>query len=282
MTDQTNASNAAAAEPTPEEKARNDATKLVQNLRREYVAPGSLADNVQRIGSVMQATQLLGLPLTHNYDPSEEIPEGYGIGIIPIPRNKGATEKREVCGVCIGIVPDVTLVRETDGGEQFMRDNITRALLGKLANAVRGVIDNEEVNPPATVADFITNARAAESLDAFNKVHVSVLAALKQTGLTGLNKGKFRRVLEIAAYAEQMYPNVAQTQWEGVIDMLLNLAADAGMDPGAMASWKRTRTAATQASTDTFDLTALNAALGGGDAGEADDGTEPQPAAAQA
>jgi hypothetical protein len=237
--------------------AAPDYAAQLQELKREYFPPSDLEKAQEKVGVAIQIATANNITPVYNFDTEADFPEGYGLAILPI-KERDEQRGNVVRGLCVAAMPDPATVAAHDKGESFIRDAVVGTFLSKLANSVRPRSDGTTAaSVPYTVEDFITSARAAESLAAFRELAPQYVKALKKKGLSIITSPILRQVLSSAQFAEQQFPHIDGAKWDGVLDKMITKAKEKGLDSGIMDHWKSTR-AEVEISMGDFDLDGLD------------------------
>lgn len=241
----------------PEQSAEStDPAERLQKISRDYFPPAKLVDAESQVAEVLEVCEANKIKPVYNFDTDKDFPEGYGLAILPI-KTRHASRGNVVTGMAIVALPDPVEVEAHDKGKEFIRNCVIDAELAKVANAVRPRSDGSTAaSVPYTVEDFITSARAAESLAAFRELAPSYVKALKKQKMSIMTATILRQVLSSAQFAAQQFPTVAAEKWEGVLDKMIARAKSKGLEPGIMDHWKETRATSTVEMGD-FDLDGL-------------------------
>lgn len=252
------------------EVPENETKKTVDDLpARQYFSSGNLESGSIAINEAVELFAAAKLPTQFNFDPEQEFPAGYGVGIIV---NSERVEKRGnvVTDCIIAAIPEPETVASDKAGADWSRNAIISALLTKLASTARAMKrDGSSITAlPISVADFITSNRGAgETLGTFNAMAGLYVKELKKKGLTYMSKALFRSTLQSKEFAEQQFPRIPQTVWESILDAMVK-RAEAGIEidkvvtklnPAILTHWRQTRDSVEM---PTLDLDAL-ADIGG-------------------
>jgi len=214
------------------------------------------------IGKVVEACQADNVEPVFNFDTAEELPEGFGLSVIPLTERvagKGNVTK----GICIAAVPSVDTILSTSGGDTWVIKQINAILTRAIKAGATPSEDGSMTSIPFAVNDFITSTRTS-ALAAFNAIATLYVKALKDKGLKFINKGLLRQVLASAAFAEQQFPRIDQANWELVIKSMTAHAAKEGLEAGILSHWMKTRNEV-EVDTADIDLSDIDNILDGGD-----------------
>ena len=235
----------------------------VQDVRREYYEPTaeSFAKAQAAIDAWTTAFIAANLPVRYSWDTNNELPAGYGLALVPQTKRTG-DKGNEVIGLYIFAVPDPATVLQHERGQQWARETMVDRLVNRAASAVRPRDGSAPVTVPYSVEDFIIPASRDQGLAYFREVAKDVLDGLKKLGFSPkhLNVALLRQILASAAYAQQQFPNIAQTKWEHVLRTLIAKADRDGKDAGIVRVWLDTRNAVDIEAQD-FDDSALDSIL---------------------
>ncbi len=231
-----------------------------------------------RLQEIMTLAEKVGVEVEFGFDTEEDVPEGYSIAFIPETltiKNKG----RKTIGMLIATIPDTANIWEHDGGAAWISKNIN-LLLVKAVKAVKTAAQAAGINPvyPQTISQFIVTNRTG-GLAGFNKVAPQYVDALKELGLTVINKGLLRQVLSSASFAESQFPNMPQEQWVLALKAMIETAEDENLSAGVMADWLKTRDEI-KVNENEFDLSGLGALIAKESHDDDSNSTSQSPAAA--
>ncbi len=244
-------------QPTNQPTAAPDYGALFQSLKREYWGPYELEKAMAQVQEAITIAEHNNVEPVYNFDRETEFPEGYGIALLPIKERVG-DRGNVVRGLCVAAMPDPDTLAQHEKGAAFIREAVVSNFLAKLANAVRPRSAGQSApSAPFTVEDFITSARAAESLASFRELAPQYVKALKKKGLSIITSPILRQVLTSAQFAEQQFPHIDGAKWDGVLAKMIAKAKVKGLDPGIMEHWVSTR-AETEINMGDFDLDGLD------------------------
>jgi len=231
----------------------------MQDIKKQVFAPSQMEAAQTEAQRCMELVTKDGGVTQFNFDPEKEFPAGYALAILPLNKKDAVSKKTVTVGVCVGAVPTVELLKETAEGLAFADDAVVTALSAKLANAARprdGA--TEAASLPYSVTDFITTNRPEGVLVAFRKLAGSYVKLLKERGMRLMNEATLREIMQSAAFAEQLFPNVPQATWEKILDSMIAQAEKLDMIAGQMVDWKETRTTAGMPIDEELDLADLD------------------------
>lgn len=236
----------------------NPSKAIIENLRRQYFAPGQLAEANTALQIVVNACAELKLPVRYNFDPNGEFPDGYGIAVIPIPQQVKGVGNVTV-GISVAAIPDPDAIANAEGGIEFLRKTVISACLAKVSNAVRPRADGSVASSvPFSIADFITSMRGGEgTLAVYQELAKDMVKALRAKGLKHITIPILREVLQSAAFAAEQYPRIDQAKWVLVLDAMIVRAKAKAMDASVLESWKSTRDSA-ELSPDELNIEGLD------------------------
>lgn len=205
----------------------------IYHIRREFFY-GPESENAMNdaIGKAQAACAAAtnpdtGQPITPvlNFDPNEDIPEGYGIAILPVDRkNPRKGEKQLRVGLGIVAVPSQQLLRASEEPEvvNWVNDMLLQVCLNKVANSIRPREDGSLPSSiPFSLHDFATTTRP-QTTAVWNEVAPIMLKALQSRDVSfkGVTKDVFRRLLASAEYAKQTAPTIKQKTWALIIEKM--------------------------------------------------------------
>jgi len=218
-------------------------------IKRTYFSPDELtgADAV----AAFTAAQALGFEVAYNYDTTKEVPEGYGIGILPINirthNDAGQSDGNRLVGVCIAAVPDPSHINSDPKGAEWIRSCITDRLLATVANAVRprkGKMEIERANLPFAISHFLAG-REREDLAAFQLIGPTFVKIFKEKmGVLQMSMPVLRKCLQSSVFAHSVLPGFSQENWETMLGAMIALCGTekfAKADPALFTSWADTR-----------------------------------------
>ena len=224
-----------------------------EDIKRRFFSPEQLQDHgVPYINKI----QSLGVPVKRNFDPQQDFPSGYGLGVIPI--SKRENEQNVLVSVAVCAIPDLALVANDEEGQKFIRTAVIDTFMNKAANAFRERADGTvAASAPYSLEDFITRRTRGESVKTFTTLAPHFVKALKQKGLKFLTAQLLRQILQSASFAGQIAATVPQEKWVDVLDIMIGKASEAGLDTQILENWKSTRNEAELQSIEDEDFTDL-------------------------
>ena len=232
---------------------------LTEVVKKQYWPVSQLEAAQPAIGKVIEAVQSVNGTLTFNFDTEKELPEGYGMAIVPISKKDKESGKMVTMGACIAAIPDYDAVVSDPDGAKFARTAVEDKFIAKVANAVRPRSDGSVASSvPFSLHDFITSNRPEGVYVAYRKLASAYVKLLKKQGLKLMTDSILRMVLESKAFAEAQFPKVPQKSWEGLLDAMIAKARAEGMEPGAMIEWRATRDNAGMPVDEETDLSDLD------------------------
>lgn len=211
----------------------------VQDIVMRQFAADDLQNAQAYVEKVINICSRENLEPVFNFDTTEELPAGYGLSVIPLTTrvpNKGNVTK----GVCIAAVPSVESILASEGGSAWVVKQIGAILTRAVKVSAAPSDDGEITSIPFKINDFISSTRSS-ALAAFNAIASIYVKALKDKGLKFINKGLLRQVLSSAAFAEQQFPRIGQSNWELVLSSMKAHAAKDGLEAGILNHWIKTR-----------------------------------------
>lgn len=198
----------------------------IDNLTREYFAAANLEAAQIAIGNAIAICDAHKIPYKFNFDTDLDMPDGYGIAIIP-ESERVAERGNVVIGCIIAAVPEPETIASDVAGAEWARNAVIAALLAKLSNTARAMRKptSEITALPFSVTDFITSQRgSSEMLGTFNAMASMYVKGLKKKGLDYMSKALLRSTLQSAEFAEQQFPRVPQANWENLLNMMVQRA----------------------------------------------------------
>lgn len=186
-----------------------------------------------------------------------ELPDGYGLLIMPISKTVSAsadgTVKKRVFEHCIiaacPTLPVVLAYQDKDGkatGEEYVESAVLSAMQAKLRNGLSRTDDPKDAKLAYTVEEFITSAErgaADQGLAAYKHVAPILVKALGKHDIN-VNAQVLRQVLQQTVFAKALFPNVAQNVWQKVISLGKSEAVKAKQKPEIFDRWLETRDSA--------------------------------------
>lgn len=246
-----------------EQTQANEATGIkapsIDNVKREFYDVAKLEAGSQAAEYATAAAEAINGTVVYNFDVEKEFPEGYGLAIIPLQKKSKDDGTMQRIGVAIGAVPSFDLMMQDKDGAQYAKQAVEDSLMAKLANATRPRSDGQTAaSVPFTLQDFVTSNRPEGVLVAFRKLAPAYVKVLKDKGLKLMTDGILRSILESKAFAEDQFPSIPQTTWEGLLDSMLAKAAEKNLNPGLLEEWRKTRDEAGMPSDGDVDLDGLD------------------------
>lgn len=214
------------------------ANEQLQAIKRKHFPSTALEAGQKYITEVLEVCEANGVDPVFNFDAEQEFPDGYGICVIPLTESipgMGYVTK----GMCIAAVPDYATIADDKAGSSWIEKQVTSALMRQISTAAKAKT-GQITSIPYKIHDFVTSARSSD-LAGFNHVASLFVAALKKKGLRLMSKSILRQILASAAFAEQQYPTLPQSNWEAVIKSMIKHAAADGVDTSGLEHWLKTR-----------------------------------------
>jgi hypothetical protein len=232
--------------------------KEMQNIKKQYFLPNQSDEASEAVNSVVEIVNQAEGAVVFNFDTNKELEKNYAIIIAPI--NQRTTDsKNVVVGVSIGGIPTYELMMESPEGAAWIKEQVTNAILTKLANAVRPNTKTGEIpaTRPYTVQDFIVSNRTNGVLVAYRKLAPKYIKVLKDKGIKDLTDSVFRQVLTSTAFAEDIFGKISQKVWINVLNSMIESAKEEDMIPGLLTEWLQTRDSAGMPEVEEIDLVGL-------------------------
>lgn len=242
-------------EQTENETGTEEKAMTLQDVSRRSFTADDLESAQTYIGAAVQAAKLSEVEPVFNFDTNENLPEGYGLSVIPL-TERVAGQGNVTKGLCIAAVPSVQTILQSDSGNAWVVKQLNDILIRSIKSAATPSDDGAISSLPLKVEDFTTSTRSS-ALAAFNAVASLFVKALKDKGLKFMSKGLLRQVLSSAAFAEQQFPRIGQDNWVIVINSIMSHAAKEGVDAGILKHWLTTRDAI-EVSTADIDLSDID------------------------
>lgn len=227
----------------------------LQDVARRSFSVDELEQAQKYIGEAVALAKAEGVEPVFNFDVEKELPEGYGLAVIPL-TERVAGQGNVTKGLCIAAVPSVNTILEADSGESWIVKQITDILVRNIKSAAMPSDDGSINSIPFKVEDFTTSTRSS-ALAAFNAVASLYVKALKDKGLKFMSKGLLRSVLSSAAFAAQQFPKIEQKNWVVVLNSMKGHAAKEGLEAGILTHWENTRDQV-EVSVDDIDLSDID------------------------
>lgn len=227
---------------TPELAA---ARKAMQAIKKQYFSPAQAETASDEINKVVDIVNLCSGAVVFNFDPLKEVKDGYALIIAPI-NQRTADSKTIVVGVSIGAIPTFELLQKDSEGSAWIKDQVTSAIMAKLANAVRPNSKTGEISAtrPYSLQDFITSNRAEGILVTYRKYAPSYIKQLKSMGITDLTEATFRQILTSSTYAKSKFPKIPQSVWVKILLGMVKRAEEDNTIAGMLTEWIDTRDSA--------------------------------------
>ena len=205
----------------------------IGDIKREFFYGENRKELDERMPLVAKAMLAANIKPIYNFDPSQTLPEGYGVSILPVDtRNPVQGEKQLRVGVGIVAAPSAELLRNTTDPEvvKWVNDILQANVLNRIANAMRPKNDGSvPASIPFTLHDFITSTRP-QTTAVWNEIAPPFLKVLQKRNETFklVTKDMLRRMLSSAEYATQIAPTISQEIWVGIIKKMRELAEKKG------------------------------------------------------
>lgn len=216
------------------------------DVERRYFSPSEVEDAAAYIAKIEAIPGLDPKDVKRNHDlEGEGLPEGYGVAILPInKRAKDADGEPTTITTGIGIfaVPDFATIAETERGQEFIRSVVMDQCMNKAANSVRPrTAGAAPVSMPFTLEDFIESRRGSGNLKTFTELAPIVVKFLKKKGAPHMTSKLLKNTLASATFAEQQFPKTEQPVWVKLLESMIGMAREQGLDPAILHSWLNTR-----------------------------------------
>ena len=118
-------------------------------------------------------------------------------------------------------------------GQGFIQRMVEAAFGARL----KGCLQNDPVEFPATIEGFIETSRKSESLKTFTEIGPRVIKFLKDQGLNHITQPMLKNILQSASFAETQYEAIDQAQWLFVLDKMIELATQKGLSTEILVHW---------------------------------------------
>ncbi len=257
----------ATAETSTETKTE---TFTLANVKREYFGPDEAEKAVEHVSKVMEVCPENSLLANFDFE-TEEVPDGWGIAVVPISKrikdDKSGDTSTVNLGAVVARVPSPELILDDEKGKEFVRRVLMDNVFAQIASASRpdkdtGQIDREAF-VPKELTDFITIRTKGEGLKTFNMLAPDVLKMLKKKSpaLKFLNAALLRQALQNASWANSTLPNIPQEHWEALLKAMIALARKKEADPSILQQWLARRDQAEMEAVVVEDFDAAIASL---------------------
>jgi hypothetical protein len=211
---------------------------------------------------VAKVTGLPNFPVKFNFDPAGEFPAGFAGAIIPIQKRDENKKENVTVGALIAAIPTFDAIAAAEGGVDFIRATVTNRILAQLATAVRPRDTGNAPSIPLSIADYLTSARADNSLETYTELSKAFVKALREKGLKSLTAALLRQSLRSSAFAQDKFKNIQQSVWVNILDAMEQAALNKGLDPSIFRHWKATRDATAFDEVSEIDTSDLLSAAG--------------------
>ncbi len=241
----------------------------IEDLKRLYFAPSDKERAQVAIESARKIAAENNIPVAFNWaaESGEKLPDSHGIAIVPIPQRREG-QGNVIIGLHIAGIPSPEAIIQDEIGGKWAVESLVKVLINKYSNAVRPREGQSAVTAPFSLEDFITSATRESGLAFFREIQGVWVSALKKKGLKLMNAALLKQTLASAAFAEQTFPKIKQSVWEGLLGKMIASADATGKDAGMISTWLATR-ASVEFETSEFELDDLDSliddAASGGD-----------------
>jgi hypothetical protein len=229
----------------------NEKTDAIVN---KYFAPSELANASAAIQAAQTVAGNLNVPVMTNFDPAQELPEGFGIAIRAV--SKRGQENPLAC--LLLAIPSIELVATNPEGSKWLAELAINSMAEKAAATVRPRGDEPLLTDssvmPRSLLDFVQPAKRGEGLGTFRAIAGDFVKVLKKKGLSFLNLSLLRQLLESAQFAKSQFPQIDQSKWVMVLDAMIAKAGKDALDTAILLHWRETRDAVEITMMDDFDL----------------------------
>lgn len=223
-----------------EQTAAQPAVFTPDDIKRKAYTPTDLPVFFADVGKIVS---IPNFPVRYNFDPNAEFPADMGGAIIPVQKRNEAKKENETVGVLIAAIPTFEAIASADGGAEFIRTTVINRMLAQLATAVRPRETGAAPSIPFAIADYISSARADNSLETFTELSKAFVKALRDKGMKSLTAALLRQSLRSRAFAEDKFRGIQQPVWVNILDAMEAAALSKGLDPSIFRHWKATRDA---------------------------------------
>jgi hypothetical protein len=221
----------------PEAPAEKQVT--MQDVEKKHFGAEQLEAGSNYINEVMAICERENVEPIFNFDPSGDLPEGYGLAVIPL--QKRIPERGNLTfGIVVAAIPSVDVLMAEESGINYINKLITDALIRQVTVSAKPKDEGAEIAIPFKVSEFVTTSRSS-GLAAFNAVATDYVKALKTKGLKFMSKVLLRQVLASAQFAEQQFPRLSQENWQLVLQSMIAHVKQKGMESGVLQHWINTR-----------------------------------------
>ena len=238
-----------------------DAIGKIEDLKRVYFSPNDKEAAKIAVEKARAIADAHVIPVAFNWpaEDGEKLPEDYGIAIIPIPQRREG-QGNVIIGLHIAGVPSPESIIKSEKGSIWANDALVKVLINKYSNAVRPREGQATVTAPFSMEDFITSATRESGLAFFREIQGVWVGALKKKGLKLMNAALLKQTLASAAFAEQTFPKIQQSVWEGLLNKMIAAAQAVTKEAGIITTWLETRDAV-EFETSEFELDDLDSLI---------------------
>ena len=242
----------AATETTEGSETTGDASEekelTLDDIDKTYFKPEELVNASEEIAKIMQIPVIAKgtVKALRNFKEDEELPENYGMWILPISKTIkiDGEGKRKAVGVVFAGVPDLSAVGEHEKGEAFVREVVSEYFAAKVSNSVRPRGDSAKVTGimPCKIEEFLENRKTHGSMKTFNELADDYVTFLKEKGLKRVTKPILRQILQSKLFAESIYSKMeADGKWLDLLDHMVKTAEARKLDTAVFDDWRENR-----------------------------------------
>ena len=138
-------------------------------------------------------------------------------------------------------IPAPEAIIDDEKGAIWAIDSLWKVLINKYSNAVRPREGQAQVTAPFSMEEFITTATRESGLAYFREIQGVWVSALKKKGLKLMNAALLKQTLASAQFAEQTFPKIQQSVWEGLLNKMIAAGKKINKDAGIIVTWLESR-----------------------------------------
>lgn len=245
-----------------------------QMFSPEEIANGDLQQFMEKLNELQPET-------VETVASSNDVPEGWGVGVIQIAETRDVEEtdsdtgivtkskKRIPTRVIVWPVPTIAVLQTDAQGMAFVMAAVQKEMAHQIARPFRSSeLSAEEAmrEAPTSIVDFATRRAAESQFKVFNDLAAAAISMLKEAAgkhpfVKRISKPQLREVLESAASAKAMAPDLEELGlWDQTLDVLIGFAEKAELSSQVFHDWKAKRHNVETLDIGTIDLDGLKLA----------------------
>lgn len=207
---------------------------------RRYFIPSRFQEAMDEF---KQITANKDLPIITNFNEPADIPRDHGLLFQPIlERNKNKPGgPLQLTSYIVAHVPDLAVVQKTEQGTEYLLKALAELYGRRLKQDVaQAQASHTKVKLPQNLDEFLVS-ETRDNL--FQNLMQDTVRRLKKNGgsLSLITQGILRNSLQSASFAKGMFPKIAQADWEGVLNAMIEEAEKQGIDTAVLKEWKANR-----------------------------------------